>query len=135
MSLLKEQLPNGVSQNNFLEREQEREDEKQKREIKTQYLESIDKYGFQSFLKLYSLNKREVILMHGKRKATDFISGFEKLSMDEQKEVIKKLMSKFCQMAMEDENIIQEMMPECMEMMKRMDFSMKGMMCKMMDKI
>lgn len=68
------------------------------------------------------------------RKADDFISGFENLSKDEQKEVIKKLMPKFCRVVMKDKTIIQEMMPECMEMMKEVDFPMKEMMSKMMGK-
>ena len=46
------------------------------------------------------------------RKADDFISGFENLSKDEQKEIIKKLMPKFCEIAMKDKTVIQEMMPE-----------------------
>lgn len=31
------------------------------------------------------------------READDFISGFENLSKDEQREIIKKLMPKFCE--------------------------------------
>jgi len=69
------------------------------------------------------------------RTVNDFVSGFENLSEDEQKEVIKKLMPKFCQIVMEDKAIIQEMMPKCMEMMKGMDFPMKEMMTKMMGKV
>jgi hypothetical protein len=68
------------------------------------------------------------------RKADDFISSFENLSKDEQKEIIKKLMPKFCEIAMKDETIIQEMMPECLEMMKGADFPMKEMMSNMMGK-
>jgi hypothetical protein len=69
------------------------------------------------------------------RTVNDFVSGFENLSDDEQKEVIKKLAPKFCQIVMEDKAIIQEMMPKCMEMMKGMDFPMKEMMTKMMGKV
>lgn len=72
--------------------------------------------------------------MSEKKKAEDFIRGFENLSKDEQKEVIKKLMPKFCEIAMKDKAVIQEMMPECMEMMKGADFPMKEMMSKMMGK-
>jgi Glu-tRNA(Gln) amidotransferase subunit E-like FAD-binding protein len=68
------------------------------------------------------------------READDFISGFENLSKDEQKEIIKKLMPKFCEIAMKDKTVIQEMMPECLEMMKGADFPMKEMMSKMMGK-
>lgn len=68
------------------------------------------------------------------RKADDFINGFENLSKEEQKEVIKNLMPKFCQIAMSDKTMIKEMMPECMEMMQGMDFPMKEMMSKMMGK-
>lgn len=68
------------------------------------------------------------------RKADDFISGFENLSKDEQKEIIKKLMPKFCEIAMKDKTIVQEMMPEFMEIMKGLDFPMKEMMSKMMGK-
>jgi len=68
------------------------------------------------------------------READDFISGFENLSKDEQREIIKKLMPKFCEIAMKDKTVIQEMMPECLEMMKGADFPMKEMMSKMMGK-
>jgi len=69
------------------------------------------------------------------RKADDFISGFENLSKDEQKEVIKKLVPKFCEIAMKDKIVIQEMMLRCMEMMRGADFPMKEMMSKMMGKV
>jgi hypothetical protein len=68
------------------------------------------------------------------READDFISGFENLSKDEQKEIIKKLMPKFCEIAMKDKTVNQEMMPECLEMMKGADFPIKEMMSKMMGK-
>jgi len=68
------------------------------------------------------------------RKADDFIRGFENLSEDEQKKTIKNLMPRFCQIAMKDKTVIQEMMPECLEMMKGADFPMKEMMSKMMGK-
>jgi len=68
------------------------------------------------------------------RKADDFISGFENLFKDEQKEIIKKLMPKFCEIAMKDKTVIQEMMPECLEMMKGADFPMEEMMSNMMGK-
>jgi Glu-tRNA(Gln) amidotransferase subunit E-like FAD-binding protein len=68
------------------------------------------------------------------READDFINGFENLSKDEQKEIIKKLMPKFCEIAMKDKTVIQEMMPECLEMMKGADFPMKEMMSNMMGK-
>jgi Glu-tRNA(Gln) amidotransferase subunit E-like FAD-binding protein len=68
------------------------------------------------------------------RTVNDFVSGFENLSKDEQKEVIKKLMPKFCQIVMKEKTIFQEMMPRCMEMMKGMDFPMKEMISKMMGK-
>ena len=68
--------------------------------------------------------------MCGKLKAEDFVSGFENLSIDEKKEVIKKLMPKFCEIAMKDMSMISEMRPKCMEIMKEMDFPMKGMICK-----
>jgi len=70
--------------------------------------------------------------MSVKGKADDFISGFENLSQEEQKEIIKKLMQKFCEIAMKDKTVIQQMMPECLEMMKGADFPMKEMMSKMM---
>jgi len=68
------------------------------------------------------------------RKADDFISGFENLSQDEQKEIIKKLMPKFCEIVMKDKTVIQEMMPECLEMMKGADFPIKETMSNMMGK-
>jgi hypothetical protein len=69
------------------------------------------------------------------RKVNDFVSSFQKLSKDEQKEVMKKLIPEFCQTAMEDKSFVQEMMPHCMEMMKGMDFPMKEMMSKTMGKV
>ncbi|OGQ11263.1 MAG: hypothetical protein A2026_09360 [Deltaproteobacteria bacterium RBG_19FT_COMBO_46_12] len=68
-------------------------------------------------------------------KVSDFVSSFQNLSKDEQKEVMKKLILKFFQTAMEDKSFFQEMMPHCMEMMKGMDFPMKEMMSKMMGKV
>ena len=62
----------------------------------------------------------------------DFVSNFKSLPRDEQKEVMKKLIPEFCQIAMQDKSFVQEMMPHCMEMMKGMDFPMKEMMSKMM---
>ncbi len=59
------------------------------------------------------------------REAKDFMRDFDNLSEDEQKKVIKKLMPKICEIAMKDRSLIQEMMPECMQMMKGMDFSIK----------
>ncbi len=64
----------------------------------------------------------------------DFVSSFENLSKDTQKEVVKKLMPKFCQILMEDKSIIQEIIPDCMDIMKEMNFPMKEMMSKMMGK-
>ena len=69
------------------------------------------------------------------RKVNDFVSSFQKLSKDEQKEVMKKLIPEFCQTAMEDKSFVQEMMPHCMEMMRGMDFPMKEMMSRMMGKV
>ncbi|NVM31921.1 MAG: hypothetical protein HWN65_23985 [Candidatus Helarchaeota archaeon] len=69
------------------------------------------------------------------RTVDDFVSGFENLSKDEQKKVLKKLLPRFCQIAIKDKTIIQEMMPKCMEMMKGMDFPMKEMMSKIMGKV
>jgi len=68
------------------------------------------------------------------KKVNDFVSSFKSLSRDEQKEVMKKLIPQFCEIAMQDKSFIQEMMPQCMEMMKGMDFPMKEMMSKMMGK-
>ena len=79
-------------------------------------------------------NKWEV-KMNQEKKVDDFVSSFRNLSKDEQKEVMKKLIPEFCQTAMEDESFVQEMMPNCMEMMKGMDFLMKEMMSKMMGKV
>jgi len=73
--------------------------------------------------------------MERENKVNDFVSRFKELSQDEQKEVMKKLIPEFCQTAMEDESFVQEMMPNCMEMMKGMDFPMKEMMSKMMGKV
>ncbi|MCM8830963.1 MAG: hypothetical protein NC918_02065 [Candidatus Omnitrophica bacterium] len=64
----------------------------------------------------------------------DFVSSFENLSKDSQKELVKKLMPKFCEILMGDKSIIQEIMPDCMGMMKGMNFPMKEMMSKMMGK-
>ena len=64
----------------------------------------------------------------------DFIKSFENMSKDEKKEIIRKLMPKFCRIVMENKDIIQEIMPECMEMMKGIDLPMKEMMFKMMGK-
>ena len=69
------------------------------------------------------------------RKVNDFVSSFQNLSKDEQKELMKKLIPEFCQTAMKDKSFVQEMMPNCMEMMKGMDFHMKEMMSKMMGKV
>jgi len=68
------------------------------------------------------------------RKADNFIRDFENLSEDEQKKTIKNLMPRFCQIVMKDKTIVQEMMPECMEIMKGLDFPMEEMMSKMMGK-
>ena len=73
--------------------------------------------------------------MNQGKKVNDFVSSFRNLSKDEQKEVMKKLIPEFCQTAMEDESFVQEMMPNCMEMMKGMDFPMKEMMSRMMGKV
>jgi hypothetical protein len=69
------------------------------------------------------------------KKVDDFVSSFKNLSKDEQKEVMKKLIPEFCKTAMEDKSFVQEMMPNCMEMMKGMDFPMKEMISKMMGKV
>ncbi|PIV21863.1 MAG: hypothetical protein COZ69_01300 [Deltaproteobacteria bacterium CG_4_8_14_3_um_filter_45_9] len=68
-------------------------------------------------------------------KVDDFVSSFQNLSKDEQKEVMKKLIPEFCKTAMEDKSFVQEMMHNCMETMKGMDFPMKEMMSKMMGKV
>ena len=73
--------------------------------------------------------------MNQEKKVDDFVSRFQNLSKDEQKEVMKKLIPEFCKIAMEDKSFVQEMMPNCMEMMKGMDFPMKEMMSKMMGKV
>ncbi len=73
--------------------------------------------------------------MNQGKKVNDFVSSFKKLSKDEQKEVMKKLIPEFCQIAMKDKSLVQEMMPHCMEIMKGMDFPMKEMMSKMMGKV
>jgi predicted choloylglycine hydrolase len=70
--------------------------------------------------------------MNQGKKIDDFLSNFRKLSKDEQKEVMKKLIPEFYQLVMQDKSFMQEMMPQCMEMMKGMDFPMKEMMFKMM---
>jgi len=70
--------------------------------------------------------------MERENKVNDFVNSFKNLSKDEQKEVMKKLMLEFCQTAMGDKSFVQEMMPNCMEMMKGMDFPMKEMMSRMM---
>lgn len=67
-------------------------------------------------------------------KVNEFVESFKKLSQNEQKEVMKKLIPEFCQVAMGDRSFMQEMMPRCMEMMRGMDFPMKEMMAKMMGK-
>lgn len=64
--------------------------------------------------------------------ADAFINSFENLSEPDQKEVTRKLMFKFCNIAMKDKTIMQEMMPQCMEMMSGKDFPMKAMMSQMM---
>ncbi|MEN3203290.1 MAG: hypothetical protein ABDK87_06120 [Atribacterota bacterium] len=61
----------------------------------------------------------------------DLIKGFESLPIDEQKEAIKRLMPKFCKIVMQDKAMMQEMIPECMGMMKEMDFPMYWMMSMM----
>lgn len=70
--------------------------------------------------------------MSQEEKVNDFVSSFKSLSKDEQKEVMRKLIPEFCQAAMKDKSFMQEMMPQCMEMMKGMDFPMREMMSKMM---
>ena len=73
--------------------------------------------------------------MNQEKKVNDFVGNFKSLSRDEQKEVVKKLIPEFCQIAMQDKSFMQEMMPQCMEMMKGMDSPMKEMMSKMMGKV
>ena len=73
--------------------------------------------------------------MNQEKKVNGLVSSFKNLSKDEQKEVLKKLIPEFCQIAMEDKSPFQEMMPYCMEMMKGMDFPIKEMMSKMMGKV
>jgi hypothetical protein len=68
-------------------------------------------------------------------KVNEFVERFRKLSQNEQKEVMKKLIPEFCQIAMGDRAFMQEMMPRCMEMMRGMDFPMKEMMAKMMGRV
>lgn len=68
-------------------------------------------------------------------KVNDFVIRFKELSKEEQKELMKKIISEFCQTGMGDPSFMQEMMPRCMEMMKKMDFPMKEMMSKMMGKV
>lgn len=46
---------------------------------------------------------------------------------------MKQIMPEFCQLAMKDKSFIDEMMPQCMDMMKNMNFPMKEMMSKMMN--
>lgn len=71
-------------------------------------------------------------MIQQEKKIDDFVNRFKELSNEEQKEVIKKLIPEFCQIVMRDKSFMQEMMPQCMEMMKGMDFPMKEMMSKMM---
>ncbi|NWF93108.1 MAG: hypothetical protein HXY46_09330 [Syntrophaceae bacterium] len=52
------------------------------------------------------------------KKVKDFVDSFKNLSMDERKEGMKKLIPEFCQIAMENKSFIQEMMPQCIGMMK-----------------
>lgn len=70
--------------------------------------------------------------MNQEEKSNDFVSRFKGLSREEQKEVMKKLIPEFCQIAVGDRSLMQEMMPRCMEMMRGMDFPMAEMMSKMM---
>jgi len=77
-------------------------------------------------------NQKGVAKMNQGKKIDDFLSNFRKLSKDEQKEVMKKLIPEFCQLVMQDKSFMKEIMPQCMEMMKGMDFPMKEMRFKMM---
>ncbi|MGB9630241.1 MAG: hypothetical protein ACPL6D_16425 [Thermodesulfobacteriota bacterium] len=70
--------------------------------------------------------------MNQKEKINDLVNNFMNLSKEEQKEVMKRIIPEFCQIAMQDKSFMMEMMPRCMEMMKGMDFPMKEMMSKMM---
>ncbi|MEN3187005.1 MAG: hypothetical protein ABDK94_10665 [Atribacterota bacterium] len=67
-----------------------------------------------------------------RKRIDDFVKSFANLSSDEQKEVVKELMPKLCEIVMKDTTMMQEMMPKCMEMMKEMNFPMMTMMSQMM---
>ena len=66
-------------------------------------------------------------------KVDNFVKSFKDLSENDKKEAMKQIMPGFCQIAMKDKAFMQEMMPNCISMMKDMDVSMKEMMSKMMN--
>lgn len=70
--------------------------------------------------------------MDERKNLDDFLKEFNDFSKEEKSEILKKLMPQFCQIAMENKNFFSEMMPSCMEMMKRGNFSMKDMISRMM---
>jgi hypothetical protein len=70
--------------------------------------------------------------MEQSSKVNDFVARFKELSKEDQKEVMEKIIPEFCRTAMGDKSFFQEMMPQCLEMMKGMEFPMKEMMSKRM---
>ncbi len=72
--------------------------------------------------------------MDNRKSIEDFLQVFNNFSEQEKGEVIKILMPKFCEIIMKDKSIIQRIMPDCMKMMKGMNFPMKDMMSNIMDK-
>jgi hypothetical protein len=67
-------------------------------------------------------------------KVEDILEAFDNLAPEQQKELIKQLAPKFCEIMMNDKTLMQDMMPKCMDMMQTMNFPMNAMMATMMGK-
>ena len=71
-------------------------------------------------------------------KVEDVLNAFENLTIEKQKELIKQLAPKFCEIMMNDKTLMQDMMqgmmPKCMDMMQTMNFPMNAMMATIMGK-
>jgi hypothetical protein len=71
-------------------------------------------------------------------KVEDILEAFDNLAPEQQKELLKQLAPKFCEIMMNDKTLMQDMMqgmmPKCMDMMPTMNFPMNAMMATMMGK-
>ncbi|GAK56668.1 hypothetical protein U27_03631 [Candidatus Vecturithrix granuli] len=62
----------------------------------------------------------------------DLLTAFDSFTPEQQQEAIKAFAPKFCEIIMNDKALMQDMMqtmmPKCMDMMATMNFPMRGMM-------